>query len=68
MPKIAIIGAGSAVFSKNIIAGVLWHPALREAEWKRWFALGRDENLIEAHVADLPAGFRFQGTCHLPTT
>lgn len=32
MPKIAIIGAGSAVFSKNIIADVLWHPALREAE------------------------------------
>ena len=24
--------------------------------------------LFEAHVADLPAGFRFQGTCHLPTT
>ena len=32
MPKIAIIGAGSAVFSKNIIADVLWHPALRTAE------------------------------------
>ncbi len=32
MPKIAIIGAGSAVFSKNIIADILWHPALSESE------------------------------------
>jgi alpha-galactosidase len=32
MPKIAIIGAGSAVFSKNIIADILWHPALSDSE------------------------------------
>ena len=32
MPKIAIIGAGSAVFSRNVIADILWHPALRDAE------------------------------------
>ena len=32
MPKIAIIGAGSAVFSKNIIADILWHPSLSGSE------------------------------------
>jgi alpha-galactosidase/6-phospho-beta-glucosidase family protein len=107
MPKIAIIGAGSAVFSKNIIADVLWHPALREAEIaiirtninvqdlavRGILELSKDylyqaamldpntaatltltqikavmDALFEAHLADLPAGFRFQGTCHLPTT
>ena len=33
MPKITLIGAGSAVFSKNVIADILWHPALRDAEF-----------------------------------
>jgi alpha-galactosidase len=32
MPKIAFIGAGSAVFSKNIIADILSHPALADSE------------------------------------
>jgi alpha-galactosidase len=30
-PRIAFIGAGSVVFSKNVIADLLWHPALRES-------------------------------------
>ncbi len=30
--KIAFIGAGSVVFSRNVLADVLWHPALRHAE------------------------------------
>jgi alpha-galactosidase/6-phospho-beta-glucosidase family protein len=107
MPKIAIIGAGSAVFSKNIIADVLWHPALREAETALIRTninvqdlavrgiLGRSKDflyqaamldpntaatltlsqikevmdaLFEAHLADLPSGYRFQGVCHLTTT
>lgn len=32
MPKIVIIGAGSAVFSKNLIADILAYPALKNAE------------------------------------
>lgn len=30
--KIAFIGAGSTVFSRNVIADILWHDALRDAE------------------------------------
>jgi len=32
MPKIVLIGAGSAVFSRNIIADILSYPALAESE------------------------------------
>lgn len=31
-PKIALLGAGSMVFSKNVIADILWHEALAGSE------------------------------------
>ncbi len=32
MKTIALIGAGSVVFAKNVIADILWHPALSDCE------------------------------------
>jgi len=31
MPKIAFVGAGSAVFTRNLIGDVLGHPELRDS-------------------------------------
>ena len=34
MKRISLIGAGSVVFGKNVIADILWHEALRDAEFR----------------------------------
>jgi alpha-galactosidase len=31
-PRIAFIGAGSVVFSKNVLSDILWHDALKDAD------------------------------------
>ena len=30
--KIAFIGAGSVVFTRNLLGDILWHPELRDVE------------------------------------
>lgn len=62
MKTIAMIGAGSVIFGKNILADILWHDALKESEFRlmdidpdRLATAGRMAQLINR---DLKAGAR----------
>jgi alpha-galactosidase len=52
--KIAFIGAGSTVFSRNVIGDILWHDALKESEL-RLVDLDRDRLATAKGMADILA-------------
>jgi alpha-galactosidase len=48
MPKIAFVGAGSAVFTRKLVGDILTHPELRDSTTFALIDIDVDD-LLEAH-------------------